>query len=630
MKRALILLALLVWAVLALFPLLSQFGSAPMPRVPQNTDFFVTHWPIVRYVHDMISQYGTIPLWNSMILSGQPFAADPLSGYGYPPNWLTFWLPEPGMFTLLFLIHLVWTGWGMLKLLRAEGAGELPALLAAWIWMATPRLVGYIGSGQVSMVFALAWTPWLLLAFRKAARQPGPRQVALAAACLAITFLADVRWGLLGGLFAAAYAVSQFNFRRANWRQVIPLGLAGMSLFLLMTAGLTLPMAEFVGLSRRVGMTMGDAGGFSLEPAMLLGLLIPPYGMLHELVVYLGWAPLLLGVFGAARRKFFWLAAAGVAAIYALGLNGFLFPLLARLPGFSWLRVPARAWFLVALCAAALAGWGADGFLGALSKARPGPRWLALAFAGIAALTCANLLWYDASQLSASPLPTSEVNAWLEAQPGPFRVYSPDGSLGMPNRLQQANGVNPLHLAGYARFLGAAAGMPASGYSVSLPDVYIDVATPAELVRAAAWPDPEKLGRLNVKYLVSGFPLQSAGLNLVKTIGKTRIYENLLVQPRAWLAGADVEIRDWSPDRVVLVSEGNAGMLTLSEIAYPGWQVSVDDHPAEIQTVDGLLRGVILEAGRHEVIFEFRPFRVYVGAALAVLGWAACLGMILH
>jgi hypothetical protein len=158
--------------------------------------------------------------------------------------------------------------------------------------------------------------------------------------------------------------------------------------------------------------------------------------------------------------------------------------------------------------------------------------------------------------------------------------------------------------------------------------MYIDADTPVEIAQQAARPDLEILGKLNVKYLAAGFPLQSEGLKLVKTIGKTLIYENPAFQPRAWLAGAAVEIRDWSPDRIALVSEGAAGTLVLSEVAYPGWQVWVDDQPAEILTVDGLLRGVNLDAGRHQVVFEFRPVRLYAGLALAVLGWLACLVII--
>lgn len=375
-------------------------------------------------------------------------------------------------------------------------------------------------------------------------------------------------------------------------------------------------------------MTLNDLAGYSVEPLALLGLIIPPYGMVYPQVVYLGWTPLLLASLGAVRRKVFWLLATLTAGLYALGTNAFLFPLLVRvLPGVSWLRVPSQTWFIVAFCVAALAGWGLDGFLTSLAASHPSRRVIPAIVAVIGVLTAANLLWYNASQLTAFPLAASPVRDWLEAQPGLFRVYSPDGSIPLPNRLQMANGVDPLHLANYASFLGNAAGMDLPGYSVSVPNIYIDQNTPPDIVRSASQPDTTRLGLLNVKYLASGLPLLAKGLTLVQTFGKTLIYENENARPRAWLEGGKVEINSWSPDRMALTSEGPAGLLTLAEIAYPGWQAWVDGRAATVETVEGLLRGVTLTAGKHQIIFEFRPVTVYLGTGMAGIAW---IGLILY
>jgi len=59
---------------------------------------------------------------------------------------------------------------------------------------------------------------------------------------------------------------------------------------------------------------------------------------------------------------------------------------------------------------------------------------------------------------------------------------------------------------------------------------------------------------------------------------------------------------------------------SLSEIAYPGWRVKVDDRKAEMKTVAGILRGVELPAEAHEVEFFFRPLSVYIGLALFGVG----------
>ncbi len=86
----------------------------------------------------------------------------------------------------------------------------------------------------------------------------------MAATCLAITFLADVRWGFFGGIFAAAYGLAHFPFIKENLRQAILPGLGAGLLAVNLTAGLTLPMAEFMSLSRRAALTSSDSGAYSI------------------------------------------------------------------------------------------------------------------------------------------------------------------------------------------------------------------------------------------------------------------------------------------------------------------------------------------------------------------------------
>ena len=63
----------------------------------------------------------------------------------------------------------------------------------------------------------------------------------------------------------------------------------------------------------------------------------------------------------------------------------------------------------------------------------------------------------------------------------------------------------------------------------------------------------------------------------------------------------------------IRVAAEGPGLLVLSEIAYPGWQVSVDGIPSQLQTPFDLLRGVQLSPGQHEIRFSFHPAKVYRG-----------------
>src|SRR5207247_927128 len=146
------------------------------------------------YLRASLWRYHQWPLWNAQMFAGQPFAADPLAGLWYPPNLLLLVLPLPFAFNALFILHLAWAGYGLFRLLRAEGLSQGAAFLGGLAFMGTPKLMAHLGAGHVSLIFALAWTPWFLLAVRRAAAVGGLRPGALAGVIFALTFLADVRW----------------------------------------------------------------------------------------------------------------------------------------------------------------------------------------------------------------------------------------------------------------------------------------------------------------------------------------------------------------------------------------------------------------------------------------------------
>ena len=84
-----------------------------------------------------------------------------------------------------------------------------------------------------------------------------------------------------------------------------------------------------------------------------------------------------------------------------------------------------------------------------------------------------------------------------------------------------------------------------------------------------------------------------------------------------------------SPSQVwVNVEMACKGMLIVSDNWYPGWRAEVDGRPAEIWKVDTVIRGVVVNAGKHTVAMRYRPFSVYFGFALTLLGLAAAV--VLH
>lgn len=672
--------------------LLPVLNTYPYPSAQSEfSDISIAHEPYTLFLRQAILEDHQIPLWNPTIFSGTPFFANPLSGLYYPPGWLALILPLPLGFNLLVLAHLLWGGLGTYSLLREEGLLTEAAILGSLAFAALPKLFAHYGAGHLTLLYAVPWTPWLLWAEARAARRTTGSGLAQPGLFLALTFLADVRWSLLAGLLWLGFAVKM----RAKWTHLArQIGLAG-----LLAAPLALPLLEFTRHATRANLTSGDIFTFSLPPERLLGLFIPDFGGFHEYALYSGEFILALALVALAAKSLrvrgrFWWITAGLSLLFALGPATPLFSGLAWLPGFNLLRVPSRALFLFGFSLAVLAAYALDGILNILPTAERHPANLTLvALAGLtvclAGLVAAaggrlafNLAWGGGAVVLAvvwaglgvnrrlnrsawlvflflftmldlgvfdrqafAPRSVQAVQAeglpaarFLEEQPGVFRVYSPSYSLPQQTSvragLELADGVDPLQLSAYVAFMGPASGVPETGYSVTLPpyangDPAVD--------NAAYLPDPQRLGLLNVRYIASAFDLDEPNLQLMENLGGTRIYENQMAYPRAWVqaasdlsvsAGPDAvqpaSILSRTPNRILIqlpdLEPSTEYTLVTSEIAYPGWRVWVDGKPGQILAVDGLLRAVRIQGGAHQVVFSFLPLSLIAGLALWVCG----------
>lgn len=377
-------IALLLIALMPLALLLPGMGGVPYPNAEAAfSDMTISHLPYTETLRQSLVEE-RFPLWNANILSGAPFAANPLTGLWYPPGWPALMFNLPFGFNLMILIHLIWSGWGLYFLLRSEGLGLRAALFgaAAWVWL--PKNWAHYGAGHVMMIYALAWTPWLLL-FLSARQTTNPIHTARRehntvqrvvrrfasrgyfgeAIVLALIFTADPRWAAYAGILWAAYGF--FRMRKgAAVKEVLRLtgqvAIAG-----LLAAPLAAPMLEYVRLSTRSAMTAADWMAYSLPPARILGLLYPDWSGFHEYCVYIGQIVLALfftAIVGSSRlSRRYWITAGAIAFLWALGdalpwLNS-----AAKLPGLNLLRVPSRALFIAGLASACLAAYAVDEIL---------------------------------------------------------------------------------------------------------------------------------------------------------------------------------------------------------------------------------------------------------------------------
>jgi hypothetical protein len=602
MSKRIFVILILICPIVLILPSLGQFA---FPPGSPYSDLVISHLPNALYIKHSLSAWHQIPLWSDQILSGYPFAADPLSGLWYPPGWLAVVLPEPFGFNLLIALHILFGGIGLFLFLRSENLGELPALLGAFTFELMPKLFAHFASGHITLLYAVFWTPWLILIEKE--KTVSKRKIFhfLTAIILGMIALADVRWAAYASVLWIAYSfyLARKNLAGPGFLSWFGPVFGEMMVALLIASPLLLPLIEFTHLSTRNLLQPGDNLMLSLGPAQLLGLFIPQFWGYAETIVYPGILSFLLVLAvvcspDARQKSYFWAGVILVTLLFSMGSNLPGAEFLARLPGFSLLRVPTRWLFITCLAFSILAAHGAQALsienfrklarpnpaifyvglsafavflamgLLAVSKSIPLPfLWSAIfiPLSSILILLRANLKittgwWFplifglavlDLGSISLSQVnfqdasvvmdTQKEVGIFLGQQPKPFRIYSPSYSVpqqvGSCLDLRLADGINPLQLLDYANFMTGASGVPSTGYSVTLPPF----STGNPLIDNQAYlPDASRLGLLNVRFVAAEYQLASDELLPVARFGQTQIYENSLVKPPAWVQMPDL------------------------------------------------------------------------------------------
>jgi len=591
-------------------PAIAHPDSIIYPSFAQYSDLTVIHWPKEFLIAETFKRYGQLSLWTPLILSGMPLASNQLAMLFYPPNLLCPFLPVNAVLNGLFVAHIFWAGAGLYFFMRRGLAASVAAsFIAALSFMFSGKLLAHVAAGHASLVGALAWLPWALLCTHLALAERKLLYSLFAGAILALQATLHTQILIYTAYTLLAYALFQLFTASSQgdgpwWWKLLrgslllaPLPLA----FLLVGAIQILPLIEMMGHSNRA-LSLGEASAFSLSwLPLLVGLLLPTGRGGHEMVIYLGLVPLTLALLAWRRRGephvLFFVGLAVFSLLFALGSHTPLFGLCYYLlPGFRWLRTPARVWFLLALTTAILAGYGFDALTreawsvqvrrrltvgglyvafsclllgagliviyGQASRATIGLALLPIASLGLIILTVQGklnrqglalittlLLLVDLWSFDRSLLlfqspeqafgPQREVVEYLAAQEGLFRVYSPSYSLpqhlAARSGLQLVDGAEPVHLWRYDRFMALAGGYPFPGFSVTVPPFPPD----QDLAQAhrETRPNLTLLGLLNARFLAAEFPMDYKDLTLLKVMGHTHVYENERALPRAFVVG---------------------------------------------------------------------------------------------
>ncbi len=690
------------------------------------SDFLITYWPNMHYIKSWFQKTGHLPRWRTLMFTGSPLVGDPRSGLVYPPNLLHLLIPETAAFHVLLWWHLTLGAAGMGLLAREKGFPPPIQAVVTLAYALFPRFYTHWGLGHVNLVYAMGYIPWVWLGIQHWGRTTSWRWVGVSALALGWQAALHAQIALYTVLTGLAFLIS--DLRSRQMRMLLTQGVASLALGLGAGAGLFFPLIYHRSWLLRQGpLSAAQMGVSTLRASDFIGLVLPHYGGYGDTLLYLGFPLFILGLV-ANLRKPLRLVGFGLLGLYGwMGSTPVGAQILAAVPGLNWVRGAGRIWTVgyplwVLTAAQGLEIWHQCGMgcrlrwrrygfllpfaLGSLVMGygllygAPSRSWIAAALLSLATWwvlgwTLSGLSWkqhlpllfllavdfglMDASLVEVRPLDTffrrHALVAFLrdqQAREGFMRVYSPTYSLPRQEAaragIETADGIDALFSATYDRFMEVASGVPRLRYSVTVPYFHDPGPGPVLQANRHARPNPCLLGLLNVRYVLTPYPLPSSAFTWVSVRDGVRIYENPCWLPRAFLVGRTVpqetpeaaltwiqrhdvaryaaveqgllmdsgDVRgqiDWesyTPDLWRLrVTTDRKAYLVLSLSWHPDWQAWVDGRPVPLYRTNGTLLGLYVPQGSHRIELRFHP-RVYtLGMGVALIAHLVAGGLLL-
>lgn len=503
-----------------------------LPFIPgaAYSDAAVAHFPAAFQLHVM--GLGGETAWWELNMAGQPFSANPLNKTAYPPQFLARLLPPTLHLNLMIVSHAILAAFGMWTWTRSLGLTQSAAFVAAVAFACSPRIAAHTGAGHLDLLYALAWFPWLMWAVRRwilDADAGSWRRAAWVTVIAAAILLADLRLSLFAYATAAIYGLA-LSFGKPRARALVNMPWM-LLLWGVLVLPIILPLALWQPYMTRTSLNAAESGAYSLPPVYLVGLLLPPPAIDPETLTYVGLVVLGLAIVAVIRQPRplrGWLLLCLLAAWYALGSGSLLWQILnSIIPALNWFRVPARAWFVVALIMPLLAGYGVQAILKSVRI-----RWLSVALAALTfiELTLVGRSWLEWRGEEAWLSPHETLAAVLRADDAD-RIYSPTYSIeqqvAVTYGLSLFGGVDPFQLIGVTDAIAQGSGVSASGYSVVQPPLNDGEGDDLRNVNLAAIPDTRVLADWQVSHIVAPYAIDHARLELLDRLKDIHIYRNL-------------------------------------------------------------------------------------------------------
>jgi uncharacterized membrane protein YfhO len=230
----------------------------------------------------------------------------------------------------------------------------------------------------------------------------------------------------------------------------------------------------------------------------------------------------------------------------------------------------------------------------------------------------------------------SQILETIKRDPEKFRVFDMSGGFNnvlQHNKIESVSGINPIILQDYKEFIWK------TGEYDNSVEGFISINEINNL---------SSLRLLNVKYVASKEKLDVPGLLLSASDPGYYLYKLHSFLPRAYkipfekvnrkgnqILFSDKDIPNqksfllkaiYNSNQIsLIINTPSPSYLVLSEIWYPGWKAYDNGKEIPIYKANNLLRSVLLEKGKHNLVFIFDSYIIKAGTIISVFTICVCL-----
>jgi uncharacterized membrane protein YfhO len=662
MKQLSIFIILLVLLIFGLFYPIPFHASS---ITGNYGDIYKHYYPLKHLVAEHIIA-GKMPFWNHYIFAGQPLLANPQSAVFYPISILFCVFPLVSSFNTFFMLHFFLAGIFMYLLLKNSRLSNTSTIIGTLAYCFSSFLVSKVPAGHPVAFSGYIWLPLIMLFSESLVS--GRSSLGIYALALTLTFQF-----LSGHTFPVFITIIYFIlFLIFNFKHIFkPYCISFMAAFLLSCAQFipTYELSQYA----ETGNWLGLAQNYSLPIKNLINFILPnhfgnifdhtfifplnPSYFFESHSLYIGLIPLLLGISGlyifVKRKQYFYPVLLLSGVFLALGYNNPFYSFLYNnMPGFNYLRVPARFIYLTIAALAVLSAYAWDYFSVRLHT--------------ILKLLVVFIVIFDLFHWGKRYIYPEDMNCY-EQKSGLADAFKPDQRILTepdtinPNKSMlyhhlNLNGYEAIFLKDFTRYLGLQEKYALNSTGICRTDLFAPLSSGFSLkyiVSTRGEPGLRPVAGLNGVYEANNYVPRAYFPKRLKYISQNEPDTQIqYLQNTTHLTSQEVMLNtelglpdNYSPnarvlafgtaeDKVFVEAEAaSPSVLVLADNYYNGWHAAAGGHKISIFRVNKVFLGICLPAGKYtdiqHIVYYFLPASFILGLFISLLSASALYLIIL-